>query len=175
MAEDYLRVGVIVTTHGIRGEVKVFPTTDDVRRFDELKTCMLASKRGLIPLEVSSVKYFKQFVILGFKGYDNINDVLEFVKKDLLVDRKDAVELKPGEYFICDLLGNTVVTDEAMKNFGAKGKPQVEAYESIDAVVDMTVLLELLGIGLALILISSLAAMISIQRFTPLTILKERS
>ena len=112
MAEDYLRVGVIVTTHGIRGEVKVFPTTDDVRRFDELKTCMLASKRGLIPLEVSSVKYFKQFVILGFKGYDNINDVLEFVKKDLLVDRKDAVELKPGEHFICDLLGNTVVTDE---------------------------------------------------------------
>ena len=62
-----------------------------------------------------------------------------------------------------------------MKDFGEKGKPKVEAYESIDAVVNITVLLELLGIGLALILISSLAAMISIQRFTPLTILKERS
>ena len=61
------------------------------------------------------------------------------------------------------------------KSFGAKGKPQVEAYESIDAVVNITVLMELLGIGLTLILISSLAAMISIQRFSPLTILKERS
>ena len=59
--------------------------------------------------------------------------------------------------------------------FGGKGRPQVEAYESIDAVVDVKVLLELLGIGLTLILISSLSAMISIQRFTPLTILKERS
>ena len=60
-------------------------------------------------------------------------------------------------------------------DFAEKGKPKVEAYESIDAVVNVTVLIELLGIGLALILISSLAAMISIQRFTPLTILKERS
>ena len=61
------------------------------------------------------------------------------------------------------------------KGFGAKGKPVVEAYDSIDAVVNITVLMELLGIGLTLILISSLAAMISIQRFSPLTILKERS
>ena len=56
-----------------------------------------------------------------------------------------------------------------------KGAPKVEAYESIDAVVNITVLMELLGIGLTLILISSLSAMISIQRFSPLTILKERS
>ena len=63
----------------------------------------------------------------------------------------------------------------SMKDFAEKGKPQVQAYESIDAVVNVTVILELLGIGLGLILISSLAAMISIQRFSPLTILKERS
>lgn len=62
-----------------------------------------------------------------------------------------------------------------MGNFNEKGKPKVEAYESIDAVVNISVLLELLGIGLTLIFISSLSAMISIQRFTPLTILKERS
>lgn len=62
-----------------------------------------------------------------------------------------------------------------MKNFSEKGRPKVEAYESIDAVVNIKVLLELLGIGLTLILISSIASMISIQRFTPLTILKERS
>jgi putative ABC transport system permease protein len=62
-----------------------------------------------------------------------------------------------------------------MGNFTEKGKPKVEAYESIDAVVNINVLVELLGIGLTLILISSLAAMVSIQRFSPLTILKERS
>ena len=61
------------------------------------------------------------------------------------------------------------------KGFAEKGRPRVEAYESIDAVVNIGVLLELLGIGLTLILISSLASMISVQRFTPLTILKERS
>ena len=61
------------------------------------------------------------------------------------------------------------------KDFTEKGRPKVEAYESIDAVVNINVLLELLGIGLTLILISSFAAMVSIQRFTPLTILKERS
>ena len=65
--------------------------------------------------------------------------------------------------------------DDSVSSFAGKGKPAVEAYDSIDAVVNITVLLELLGIGLTLILISSLAAMISIQRFSPLTILKERS
>ena len=109
--KDCLRVGVIVTTHGIRGEVKVFPTTDDAERFRDLKMCFVDARRSLIPLEVRSVKFFKQFVILGFKDYDNINDVLEFVKRDLLVERKDAVELKPGEYFICDLVGHKVLSD----------------------------------------------------------------
>lgn len=60
-------------------------------------------------------------------------------------------------------------------NFGKKGTPNVQAYDSIDAVVNIKVILELLGIGLTLILISSISAMINIQRFTPLTILKERS
>ena len=60
-------------------------------------------------------------------------------------------------------------------DFKMRGAPNVEAYDSIDAVVSIGVLLELLGIGLTLIIISSLSSMISIQRFTPLTILKERS
>ena len=70
---------------------------------------------------------------------------------------------------------NPMESGGPMKDFTEKGKPKVEAYESIDAVVNINVLIELLGIGLTLILISSLAAMVSIQRFTPLTILKERS
>ena len=111
MAEDFLRVGVITSTHGIRGEVKVFPTTDDPERFKKLKKCVIAAKRENVEVEVQSVKYFKQFVILKFKGIDNINDVEQYVKSDLLVTRENAVALEPGEYFICDLIGLKVITD----------------------------------------------------------------
>jgi 16S rRNA processing protein RimM len=109
--EDLLRVGVITSTHGIRGEVKVFPTTDDSQRFKELKKCLIQTRRENVELEVESVKFFKQYVILKFKGYDNINDIEQFVKKDLMVTRENAVELEPGEYFICDLIGLKVITD----------------------------------------------------------------
>ncbi|MDD3238932.1 MAG: ribosome maturation factor RimM [Lachnospira sp.] len=112
MAEDFLRVGVITSTHGIRGEVKVFPTTDDPERFKKLKKCVIAAKRENVEVEVQSVKYFKQFVILKFKGIDNINDVEQYVKSDLLVTRENAVALEPGEYFICDLIGLKVITDD---------------------------------------------------------------
>lgn len=110
--EDLLRVGVITQTHGIRGEVKVFPTTDDTMRFKKLKACVIQLKRETVQLEVQSVKFFKQYVILKFKGYDNINDIEQFVKKDLMVTRDNAVKCEPGEYFICDLIGLKVVTDD---------------------------------------------------------------
>ena len=110
--EELVRVGVITQTHGIRGEVKVFPTTDDPMRFKKLKACVIQLKRETVQLEVQSVKFFKQYVILKFKGYDNINDIEQFVKKDLMVTRDNAVKCEPGEYFICDLIGLKVVTDD---------------------------------------------------------------
>ncbi len=114
---EFLRVGTIASTHGIRGEVKVFPTTDDVKRFKKLKHCFLDTGKERIPLEVESVKFFKQFAILKFKDYDNINDVEKYKGKDLLVDRANAVKLQKDEYFIADLIGLKVVTDEG-KDFG---------------------------------------------------------
>lgn len=113
--EDLLRVGVITATHGIRGEVKVFPTTDDPMRFKKLKKCIIQLRRENLELEVQSVKFFKQYVILKFKEFDNINDIEQFVKKDLMVTRENAVKLKPGEFFICDLIGLTVITDEGVE------------------------------------------------------------
>lgn len=112
--EDLLRVGVITSTHGIRGEVKVFPTTDDPARFKKLKKCIIPMKRENVELTVASVKFFKQYVIVKFKEYDNINDIEQFVKKDIMVTRDNAVKLEPGEYFICDLIGLTVITDEGV-------------------------------------------------------------
>ena len=97
--EDMLRVGVITSTHGIKGEVKVFPTTDDPLRFKELKKCIIDGKREQVNVTVSSVKFFKQFVIVKFKEFDDINDIEKYTKCDLLVTREDAVKLEPGEYF----------------------------------------------------------------------------
>ena len=109
--ENMLRVGVITSTHGVRGEVKVFPTTDDAKRFKKLKTVILDTGKGQTTLEIEQVKFFKNMVILKFKGYDNINDVETWRQKDLLITREQAVTLQPDEYFITDLIGLLVKDD----------------------------------------------------------------
>ena len=81
--EDLLQVGIITSTHGVRGEVKVYPTTDDPRRFRRLKEVVLDTGREKINLEIEGVKFFKQFVILKFKGLDNINDIEKYRQKSL--------------------------------------------------------------------------------------------
>lgn len=108
---DELQVGVITQTHGIRGEVKVFPTTDDVNRFKKLKEVILDTGRERLALEIEGVKFFKQFVILKFKGYDSINDVEKYKQGKLLVTRDKAVRLQKDEYFVADMIGMRVVTD----------------------------------------------------------------
>lgn len=115
--EDMLKVGVITSTHGVRGEVKVFPTTDDPARFKKLKKVMLDTGKETIPLEVQGVRYFKQLVILKFKGIDNINDIEKYKKCPLLVLREDAVPLEEDEYFIADMIGMEVVTEDG-ESFG---------------------------------------------------------
>ncbi|MBE5939940.1 MAG: ribosome maturation factor RimM [Lachnospiraceae bacterium] len=110
--ESMLRVGVISSTHGIRGEVKVYPTTDDVNRFKVLKEAYIDMGRELVPVKVTGCKFFKNMVILKFKDIDNINDVEKYKSHDLLVTREHAVPLEEGEYFIVDLIGLKVLTDE---------------------------------------------------------------
>ena len=109
--EELLQVGVITQTHGIRGEVKVFPTTDDAKRFQDLEHVLLDAGKELLSLEIENVKFFKQFVILKFKGYDSINDVERYKRCPLLVERSEAVPLEEAEYFITDMIGLQVVTD----------------------------------------------------------------
>ncbi len=109
---DLLQVGVITSTHGVRGEVKVFPTTDDPARFKKLKQVILDDGKQQIDLEIASVKFFKNMVILKFKGIDNINDVEKYRRATLLVTRENAVPLAEHEYFIADLIGLSAVSDE---------------------------------------------------------------
>lgn len=109
---DELQVGVITQTHGIRGEVKVYPTTDDAARFRNLKEVILDTGKDRFTLKIENVKFFKQFVILKFQEYDSINDVEKYKRARLLVPRDQAVKLKKDEYFVADMIGLTVVTDE---------------------------------------------------------------
>lgn len=115
--EELLQVGVITSTHGVRGEVKVFPTTDDVRRFKRLKEAILDTGKEQIVVEIEGVKFFKQFAILKFKGFDNMNDVERFRQKSLYVSRKNAVRLSRNEYFVADLI-DIVVFDENEQELG---------------------------------------------------------
>ena len=115
--EDLLQVGIITSTHGVRGEVKVYPTTDDPRRFRRLKEVVLDTGKEKMNLEIEGVKFFKQFVILKFKGLDNINDIEKYRQKSLYVTRKKAVRLQRDEYFIADLIG-LKVQDEDGKELG---------------------------------------------------------
>uniref|UniRef100_UPI00405658BA ribosome maturation factor RimM n=1 Tax=Agathobacter sp. TaxID=2021311 RepID=UPI00405658BA len=110
--EQFLRVGVITSTHGVRGEVKVYPTTDDPQRFKKLKQVILDDGKQTRELEIMSVKFHKNMVILKFKGIDNINDVEKYKQADLLITRENAVKLEEGEYFIVDLIGLKGTTDE---------------------------------------------------------------
>ncbi len=109
---DTLRVGVITSMHGLGGEVKVFPTTDDVKRFKKLKEVLLDTGKELKPMEVERVRFFKNMAIVKFKGFDHINDMELYKGKDLLITRDNAVKLGPDENFIADLIGLRVVTDE---------------------------------------------------------------
>ena len=109
--EDLLKVGVITTTHGIRGEVKVYPTTD-ADRFLDLEYVLLDTGREKRKLEIENVKYFKNLVILKFRGIDNINDIERYKRCPLLVTRENAVPLEEDEYFVADMIGMKVITED---------------------------------------------------------------
>ena len=110
--EDLYQVGAITQTHGIKGEVKVFPLTDDISRFKNMKNLLLdAGKEGYINLEVENARPQKNLVILKFKGIDNINDIEKYKGHGLNVSKENRVELKEDEYFIADLIGVQVYLD----------------------------------------------------------------
>lgn len=110
--EELLQVGAITNTHGVRGEVKVFPTTDDVNRFKKLKHVILDTGKEQLELTITQVKFFKNLVILKFKDFDNINDVEKWKGRPLYVTRENAVKCEEDEYFIADLIGLKVTADD---------------------------------------------------------------
>lgn len=113
--QDILQVGAVTSTHGIAGEVKVFPTTDDPARFKKLKRVLIDAKDGRKELEIIGVKFFKNMVILKFKDHNKIEDVMQYKGRALYVTRENAVKLKKNEYFIADLIDMQVFTEDGAR------------------------------------------------------------
>lgn len=115
--EEYLKVGIISSVHGVHGEAKVYPTTDDVKRFKKLKQVYMQTKTGRVLLTITGVKFVKQFAVLKFEGFDSPDDIQKYRNCELFVERKDAVTLKKDEYYIADLLDMQVYTENG-EQFG---------------------------------------------------------
>ena len=112
--EDLFQIGIITGTHGLKGEVKVFPTTDDKERFLDLDAVLIDTGKELIEKKVQYCKFFKQFVFVKFEGLDDINDVEKYKRCPLKVTRENAVPLEEDEYYVADLLGLTIVDESGV-------------------------------------------------------------
>ena len=112
--QEYLEIGQIVNTFGVKGMVKVNPFTDDITRFDKLKKVYICKKASMEEVEIEEVKYHKNMVLLKIKGINDMNQAEKCKGLYLKIHRKDAIKLPKDTYFIADLLGLEVYTDEGV-------------------------------------------------------------
>lgn len=113
--DNFLEIGKIVNSYGIKGFFKVVPFTDDITRFDDLESVFIEKNKKLEEKQIEEVKYHKNLVLMKIKGIDDINDTEQYKNCILKIDRKDAVELPEDTYFITDMIGIEVYTDEGIK------------------------------------------------------------
>ncbi|SFA78113.1 16S rRNA processing protein RimM [Acetitomaculum ruminis DSM 5522] len=110
--EDFIRIGKITTTHGLKGEVKVYPNTDDPKRFKQLKSVYIELNQNKTNYKITSVRFFKNLVLLKFDGIVTIEEAEKLKQGILYVERKDAVPLEEDEYYVADLIGMTVLNED---------------------------------------------------------------
>lgn len=110
--EEFIQVGAISTPHGVHGEAKVYPMTDDSKRFCDLREVYLDNGADKRLLHVISCKFAKQMVILKFQEFQTPEEIDRLRKKGLYVTRDQAVPLEEGEYFIADLIGLQIENEE---------------------------------------------------------------
>ena len=113
--KEKLEVGQIVNTFGIKGFVKIYPFVNDINRFDDLKKIYVKTKNQENELEIEEVKYQKNMVLVKFKGIETPEDANKLRNSYVLIDRKDAIPLEEGEFFIADLIGLPVFLDTGEK------------------------------------------------------------
>lgn len=110
--QEYFEVGQIVNTFGIKGFLKVKPFTDEITRFEELKTLYICKKNELKKVEIEEIKYHKDMILLKIKGIEDKTQAETYKGLFLKINRKDAKKLPKNTYFIADLLGINVYTEE---------------------------------------------------------------
>lgn len=116
--EQYLKIGVLTTSHGVKGEMKLFPTTDDLSRFKKLKTAYLENKGTFEPVEIESARIDKNMILIKLSCIDSPETGAKYRRRELYVDREHAVKLQKDEYFIADLIGLKVL-DENDEEIGS--------------------------------------------------------
>lgn len=104
---DFLSIGKIVNTHGVKGEVKVLPTSEDTARYKKLKKVYIDG----VEKNITGCKLQPNRVILKIEGIDSIEDAIPYKNKDLKIVREDAIKLPEGRYFVCDLRGCKVESE----------------------------------------------------------------
>lgn len=109
---DKLDIGVVISTHGLKGEVNVFPLTDDPGRFSDLDTVLLETPYGERNLTVESVRFFKGRPIVKFREITTIEEAEKIRRMYLAVRREDAIPLEEEEYFVGDLIGCDVFLED---------------------------------------------------------------
>ena len=115
--QEYFEIGQIVNTFGVKGWLKVNPFTDDMTRFEKLKTVYVVKNKNMTEIEIEEVKYHKNMVLIKFKGIEDMNMAEKLKGCFLKIHRKDAIELPKDTYFIVDIIGSDVITDDG-KNLG---------------------------------------------------------
>jgi len=110
---DYLNIGRIANAHGIRGFLKILPTTDDIKRFELLKVILVEDINGKeTTYKIEQVKYLKQFVLLKLEGVNTMDDALLFKRGIIKISREQALPLEEDENYICDLIGLQVYDND---------------------------------------------------------------
>ncbi len=115
LKKRFLETGKIVTTHGIKGEVKVQPWCDDPVIFTELDRLYL--DKGKKEIKIDGARLQKNMVLLKINGVDDM-DAAQSMRGKVLYLNRDDIELEEGEYFIQDLIGLKVIDADSQKEYG---------------------------------------------------------
>ncbi len=109
---EFFEIGKIVNTQGIKGDVRILPTTDEPERFSKLKTVLLDNGKFKKEYNIERVWFHKNFVIIKFKEIEDMTAAERLKGLSVKIERKDALPLKEDEYYISDLYDMEVYTEE---------------------------------------------------------------
>ena len=104
---EYIRVGYVANTHGIKGDLKIYPLTEEPDRFEQDIDFYIGDEN--LKVKIDKTRFYRGMVYIKLENYDNINDVLKFKGKYISIDKKNRIELPKDTYYISDLIGMEIV------------------------------------------------------------------